>query len=469
METVDKVREDRQLEGVDIWIKNKCRGTLFYATGVGKTHTALLAIDRIERQRKPMYLILVNSQEVLNQWKDQIVVRYTKECQSRIILKTLHSFLSENLNYDVEVFIVDEAHEYLTEDRIKAINGTLVRYKAILALTASADKKGYSRIAQFAPIIDIITEEEAKEKGFIAEFVEYNIALSLTADEQKRYDYYTEVISNDLPKFNNDISLAQRCLSGGIDPKSKLYYSADNWALGLAVKKGWRTNLDFRFENHIELDRLWNPKNIIGYALKLMKAIRFRREILIHAESKYNATVALLDKFNKVKTIVFSEATSFADNLFLRVEQKHKAVVYHSKLKTLIRQSEKSNKPIKIGATRRKKEAIEAIVSGKARVAITSKALDTGFNVNDLRMSITASGTQNPQQYKQRGGRVKRKELNIFDDCTVLLVNLYIKDSQDEKWLKNRQKNALHRIYNVSSVDEVTYTPASNTEFELDI
>ena len=87
----------------------------------------------------------------------------------------------------------------------------------------------------------------------------------------------------------------------------------------------------------------------------------------------------------------------------------------------------------------------------------------------DLRLGITSSGTSNPTQYKQRGGRVKRKETEqIFADCTVLLVNLYIINTQDEKWLLNRQSKAVHSIINVTSIDQITYTPPSNVEYSID-
>ena len=466
---VDKIREERQLEGVEKWIKHQCKGTLYYATGVGKTYTALLAIDRVEKTRKPVYLITVDSAEVALQWERQIKARYSLNTQDRIVVKTAQTLLSEDIIYNVDVFIVDESHSYDTEERRKLLNGTLVKYKAILALTASADDKSYKYISQYAPVIDVITEEEAKEKGFIAEFTEYNVSLSLSANEQINYDRFTKIIEEELPKFNRDLKLAQYCLTGGKDMKSGMYFAGYNWALGLAVKKGWREGLDLSHENYKLVDDLWNPTKIVGYANRLMKGIRLRRELLINCQAKYDMTTKLIDKFDNVKTIVFSESTDFADKIYDTITNKHKAVVYHSKLKTILRPSEKSGKFIKIGATRRKREAVEAISSGKARVIVTSKALDKGFDVSDLRLGITASGTQNPTQYKQRGGRVKRKELNIFGDCTVLLINLYVKNSQDEKWLKKRQSNALHNIIEVSNIDDITYTPPSNVAYAVDI
>lgn len=456
---IDKIREERQLEGVEKWIKARCAGTLFYATGVGKTYTALLAIDRVERTRKPMYLLTVSSAEVATQWIRQLEARYTKEMLKRVIVRTAQQLLLDNLVYEVDVFIVDEVHEYSSEERFRIINGDLVRYKAILALTASADDKNFRKILQFAPIIDTITEAEAKEKGFIAEFVEYNIGLSLTADERVKYEAHSALIAEYMPLFNNSLSLAQFCISGGEDPKTSMYYAGSNWSMGVAYKRGWREGND----------EALSPNDIGRTAVRLMKSVRMRKDLLTTCESKVKTTIDIIKKFKNVKMIVFSESTAFADTVYDEVVKTEKAVIYHSNLQTIIRPSPKTGLPIKIGKVRLKREAVEAIRSGKARVVITSKALDKGFDVVDLRMSVTASGTQNPTQYKQRGGRVKRKEINIFDDCTVLLVNLYIKDTQDEKWLKSRQSKIIHSIIDVNSIDEITYTPPANVEYEEDV
>ena len=213
-----------------------------------------------------------------------------------------------------------------------------------------------------------------------------------------------------LPKFQNDLTLAQFCISGGLDKKSGKYYAAPNWATGYAHKRGWKPNLDLRLEVNRQINDLWNPTKIIGYAKKLLNAIRDRKSLLQTCQSKYEATKKLVDKFNKVKTIIFSESTDFADNVAKLLETKHKVVVYHSNIKTVIKPSPKTGKPIKVGKTRLKREATESIRNGKARIIVTAKSLDKGFDVVDLRFGITASGTQNPTQYKQRGGRVKRKE-----------------------------------------------------------
>ena len=190
------------------------------------------------------------------------------------------------------------------------------------------------------------------------------------------------------------------------------------------------------------------------------------KELLNQVESKYTASLELINKFNKVKTIVFSESAEFADKLGdILNTNNHPTVIYHSKIQTKVVTSEKTGKLIKLGKVRLKTLAINSIKKGTARVLCTAKSLDRGLDIEDLRFGLTTSGTQNPTQYKQRRGRTGRKEHNIFGDVPVLLVNLYVVGTQDEKWLRKRQENSKHEIVWVNSIEDISYIPPANIEF----
>lgn len=471
---IDKEREERQLLGINKWFTTRyngrtCWGILDWYTGVGKTYGAILCINRIERQKHPMYLVVVPSDALKKQWDYTLSKQLGKGIMARIVIKTKQELVGGNILYKPDVLIVDEIHEY-TEKSKGIIDGSIVQPKALLGLTASADDDKFKTILAYVPIVDKIGEQEAKEKGFIADFIEYNLSLSLSGEEQENYKLYTEEINKQLPKFKNDIALAQRCINGGDDPKTKKHYAGINWCIGVSHSYGWRDDLNYNLSEHRAIIELWTPNKVLGYAVKLLNAVQGRKALLQTCYSKYEATIDLLNKFDKVKTIVFSESTSFADKLYDLTKEHHKVVKYHSNLKTIIEPSPKTGKPIKIGNIRQRKEAVEAITKGKARVIFTAKSLDRGFDVNDLRMGITTSGTQKPTQYKQRGGRLKRKEVeNIFEDCTVLLINLYVKNTQDEKWLRNRQKNVEHNIIDVDHIDDIEFAPQPNIEYMVDV
>lgn len=466
---LDEKRKKRQEQGVDKWFANDCKGILDYAPGVGKTFTASLAIKRIEDTERGSYLVGVPSDALVKQWYDRIKEFFPKYIGERIIVKSFNKLVLEDLIYEVDTLIIDEIHELATEERIKLLQGDKIRARRILGLTASADDKRFGLILKYLKIVDRITVQEGKDLGFTADFIEYNLALELTAKEKEMYDNYSNTINTLMPKFSNNIELAQFVISGGKDRNGN-YFAGAGWAMALAYRQGWKRDLNLNIPTHKQIDDLWNPKLFTGWATRLINATRNRKFLLYNATAKYNTTVEILKKFNKVKTIVFSESTDFANKLGIILEQqKYPAVVYHSQLKTKMITSPKSGKLIKYGATRQKRDAIDAIKTGKAKALVTTKALDRGLDVEDIRMSITTSGTQNPTQYKQRGGRATRKEVgSVFADLPVLLINLYMVDTQDEIWLDRRQAESSHSIIKVNSLDEIGYVPPSNKEFTFD-
>lgn len=465
---VNEKKLNRQLLGRDKWFDNNCQGIYDYHTGVGKTYLAILCIKQNELIQRSSYLVVVPNATLVKQWELQLTQHLPKYVTERILIKTVDTLLNDELLYEIDTLIIDELHEFSTELRLTLLDKSKIKNKKFLGLTASGDDSNFKKILKYYKIIDKISEEEAKEEGYVAEFIEYNLGLTLLAKERESYDKLTEVISKLMPRFSNDLSLTQKVLSGGKDQHGK-YYVGAGWARAIAFKNGWRPDLDLQFTTHRELDDLWNPNRVIGYANSLMTAIRNRKALLHIAYNKYDATLKLVTKFDKVKTILFSESTLFCDKIGeILLENNHKVVTYHSSVKTIMSTSEKTGKILKLGKTRLKNLALKGIREGTARILNTAKSLDKGLDVVDIRMGITTSGTQNPTQYKQRGGRVKRKEeKSLFSDVPVLLVNLYIAGTQDEKWLLKRQSKSNHSIIIVNSIDDINYYPPPNIEFTL--
>lgn len=472
---INEVKEARQKEGVDRWFKNKCVGILAWATGVGKTYGAVLAVKRIERQRTPTYLIVLPSQPIVAQWTGMFSTFFNEECISRITFKTVKEMQQTSAVYVTDVLIVDEVHEYTTDDRIKIISGVKVQYKAILALTASITDFAFKRILNLIPIVDEITEKEAKDKGFIAQFHEFNLQLKLTPAEREEYDSVTQVINAQMPKFDNRLDIAQKCINGGYFYANggKRHYSPIQWATTLAKSKGWSDMLNLNLAVHRDINSLWHPSKVVGYARLLINAIRARKNLLEHSIEKQRIAIEILQRFNQVKTIVFSESTDVVDNIYEVLKDTEKVVKYHSNLQTILAPSRKSGKMIRKGVNLQKTEAIADFKKGLVRIFLSTRAVDRGLDVPDIRLGLTISGSSKTNQYEQRGGRVKRVEeestSSLFGDNQALLINLYLKDTQDEIWLKSRQKFVEHFIYDVTSIDDISYTPPPNEEFIVDL
>lgn len=468
---VDKVKLERQELGVQRWFDSGKQGTINYATGVGKTYTAMLIMKRLFRL-DPLHnvVIIVPSEALQGQWNIELNKHFTKKDLIRVTVKTVNWVIVNKIKIKTGTAIYDEVHEYLADEYFKVVNGGYIRYDNGLALTATYEdsQRRHKKLELIFPIIDRITEKEAIEKGYISPFIEFNLSVVLTKEEQEAYNEYTTIISNTINKFGRGgLSLAIKCLQGGKDSKGR-EFKATHFVYGWATFKGWRRDLNLEDERDRQINDLWNPHVVFGYAQKLMNGIRKRKDLLYGCNSKAKICKELAFKFNNLKTIVFSQSTAFADklNLLLNEEEKDCSVVYHSSLQTVMLPSPKTGKLIKFGKTRLKRVAIENFRSGKATKICTASSLDKGFDVQDTRLGITASGTSNFTQYKQRGGRVKRKDM-FNTDKIALLVNLYVKNSADEKWLNKRQSMSTNKLHWVDSIDEISFTPTNKEEFTI--
>lgn len=476
---IDQKKLERQEIGVHKFINSSrygspkdLLGTLNYTMGVGKTYTAILIMKYLFKNRQDNhFIIIVPSESLKLQWKDELNKYFSKKDQLVIEVFTINWVLRQNAFIRTITLIVDEAHEYISNEAIKILNGTLVGKQEMLCLTGTAvDSPDVVFVLnELCPVIDIIDEKEAIESGYISNFVEYNIPVTLTEEEQIEYDKLSKVISENISKFGKgSLLLANKCLGGGKHKDGKKY-TGIQYAFGWAKHNGWHKDLNLSNEIHAKINNLWNPHKIIGYAVKLINAVRQRKNILYSCTNKVTLTLELTKKFNTIKTIIFSEATTFADKvgLLINEESLNSAVVYHSQLQSVMMPSEKTGKLIKFGKTRLRKRALDRIRKGLSRVIVTSRSLDRGFDVEDIRLGITASGTQNPTQYKQRGGRVKRKETLFAEDTIVLIINIFVKDTKDEIWLGKRQSKSDHIIHYANGIDDITFTPKSNFEIIL--
>lgn len=468
---------DRQNIGVDKWFNSSeygstknCRGTFDYYTGVGKTYAAILVMKRLLLNDSKHSIVVLVPANVIDRWKVEIINNFNKKQQNNINVYTPHHISNNNIRIKTNTLIVDELHEYYSEEFIKIINTTYIQFDNNLGLTATyVDSKNRHRLIEdLYPVIDRIDEKEAIREGYVSSYVEFNLRVELSEIEKLQYTEYTDIISKTINKFGRGgLDLATKCLSGGKHFDGKIYTNMQ-FVYGYATSKGWRKNLDLSIEANKQIDDLWNPHKIFGYATSLVNAIRHRKNILYNCSTKIDVSLELCEKFNTYKTIIFSQSTNFADKINLLLnEQEHRcSVVYHSNLDTIFLPSEKTGKLIKYGKTRLKRQAIEYIKNGKARIICTASSLDKGFDVSDLTLAITASGTSNFTQYKQRGGRVKRK--NLFnDDKVALLINLYVGDSKEEDWLKKRQSQSDHKIYWIDSIDDISFNPVEKDDINI--
>ena len=197
-------RDERQEEARVKWFKNKCRGTFEFATGFGKTWTAIKCIKSIiDRYRDFRVLVVVPTDNLKIQWiqhldNNQLTFNVDVQIVNTVIKK----------NWQADILIIDEAHRYASETFQEIFRK--VKYRYILGLTATFERlDGKHEILQkYCPVIDRVTTEEALVNGWLSEFKEYQVLIDV--DDIDEYKEYNKEFTEHFEFFNFDFNLARK-------------------------------------------------------------------------------------------------------------------------------------------------------------------------------------------------------------------------------------------------------------------
>lgn len=484
----------RQLSIIDKWIANGCRGTLEAVTGFGKTYVAILAIQRF-RKKYPEHQIDVVLPKIplYEDWTDPIRGHIAKHNLQYVKAFVVNTYVKNERRFPA-ILILDEIHNYASDEfgKVFDIAGVLPIEDIqrgtppyVLGLTATLERQDgkHTFIEKFAPIIDTVTLEEAKREGYISKFKIYNWGLDLSDEDQRDYDIIDNTFRTSFAKFNHNFQLAQSCGFGKdtvsvleipvaynivIDGVNKTIYknelvakTSSQWCNWFAKENGWNG----------EEDHEWTPKRVSEIAQHFRNSMTQRKTFIYTAKIKIDAIEELVNKYPKVKTITFGESNKFADSIAERLGDKCRA--YHSDIKgidvrveTLDKKGKLVYKNKRIGKDRYKASIIQDFMTlPDFTILATTKAVDEGLDYDKVRIGVQASYTSTKRQDTQRTGRTVRKDENDASKMAVV-VNLYIKNTQEEKWLKDKQRG-IEGVEWVDSVEDINFEEFIEEEISL--
>ena len=407
---VNEKRLARQTNILRAWSKAGCRGTLEACTGFGKTYTAIMAIRALNKQQPgEATLIIVPTVHLKTQWKEQV-----KDLDNVTVMVINTAVKYE---HDVNLLILDEIHNYAS-----AVFGTVfekVKYRKVLGLTATINRQDGNDylLRQKAPIFEKVTLGEAMREGYVSPFRVMNVPIYLTDDDKLLYKELSQKFTYYFSKFGHDFGQAMNCL--------KSEQACENFAR--------------RTTATADEVRIW--------AINFNRNLAARKKMLYNNSAKLEAAAELIQKLN-MKTITFSESVDFANALTSRTPAV--SMSYSSRL-----------------GKKKRKEVLQAYTDDTISVINTAKALDEGFDVPGVELAIISSGSSSPRQDVQRTGRAIR----FVEDKVGYIINLYMPDTQDEKWLRARQKKTINVEWK-QSIDDVLYEIAgieAETNDEYDV
>ena len=154
-------RTERQKLGIKRWIESGGHGILAYGTGVGKTYTSIMLIQSMYKRNPNLSVLVVVPTDVLKeQWQRELAKHQVFSiCKVEIINTAIKH------EYQVDLLILDEVHQYASEQNIEIFG--CVRYKYVLGLTATLERLDGKEeiIKRYAPPCDEVTIKDAEKNG----------------------------------------------------------------------------------------------------------------------------------------------------------------------------------------------------------------------------------------------------------------------------------------------------------------
>lgn len=491
-------RNQRQDFAAERWANSGGLGGIVAFTGFGKTRIAIeLILKRVLEKNPGRNCIIVSHRVALvEQWKKNIVGLLNTELINRIQVVTGDFILQKGIKFETTLLIVDEIDEFYGDIESGIWDGRNISYKFFLWLSATPkDKRGiWQRLYTIAPAIDKITKKEGLENGWLTNCLQFNLSVSLNEKERERYDGLSKEIGDTLGKFGGDFSLAQKCLSGD------KFRKAWDYCVDYARNMGWDSQYPFivnkskpsdwsmdDYIHVIDVNNLWHPEKVIGYASRLFEMTRERNYLLHKCEQKYEKALEVARFLTDYKIVFFSQSTEFAHNLYERINQEglDNCVEYHSKIVSRPLKTDSNGNPslfsngdyVKIktktakgygepkiyGADTIKKLSLQAFITNQVRILSLGSALDKGLDVPDIGIGVITSQTSSPTQYTQRKGRTTR--LSDGKESSILIC-IYAKETVDQNYLRNVQRNTDGEIYWIDKVEDISMDYVPNMEEE---
>lgn len=492
---LDESKSLRQEQGISIWKQNQCNGTLNYIMRFGKTRVIQLVVERTLSKQLDKKIILLVPTDIAYQNVRYIVEQTKIECHT---INTFVNLIKGGVDMNCYLLIIDEIHKFTSDKTINFLKKIKSQFK--LGLTGSTLTKEQLRtLKQIGfPVIDTITEDEAIENKWIADYNEYNVAVDISDNDKIHYKLLSDAITNisdnfkgiyikvnklfEKHHFGGDFELIQSLYTGkkilDYNFKQVGYIEPDKLRQIVCHIQGFRRDAIISNEYTERIQTFWNPSNIEEQAKAYIKCINNRNAYLKHNVSKVNAVLELSNVIDK-PTIIYNDSIDMIDQLYSTI--KRPSVKYHSAIEPIVKyydngqpicylSGERQGEVKMFGATTQKRDAIDAMINGDVTYLITGRSLNESLNIPNVEYVICTSGDTNPSTYEQRTARGKTID-NNNNKKVATVINLFINDynlnnslvlSRDKQKLVTRQANVKNVVW-VENIDDMICIIKNNT------
>jgi len=430
---------DYQIEAAQKWISKK-NGIISFATGTGKTKTAILCMEKyLEKNDRGIFLLVVPNKTLVNQWGDEL---------SKIGFKSVRCFSESNnwnksikdLRNSWEVNLIDEFVMITTIDtfRTTKFQKQLNRIKDYVFISDECHRLATNSILKILPEVD------------------WKLGLSATP-----VIYMAKDLTDRLLKY-----------FGGIIGTYTLHDAIKNNLLvpyeyhPIIVKLTDKELEEYQKLSHKLVKMIgYDDENKMDHLSLEAQLVLFKRSRIIYgARKKLSKLDCLIDKISDLKyTLVYCGATRSDisdkdDQVEANGEKQLDSVndLLHSKNIISAQYTKDENGSERI-------DRIEQFKKGNISTLVAIKCLDEGVDIPEIRTGIILASSGNPREYIQRRGRLLRKFPN---KDKAILYDMVVYSNDDG--YDSINKNELKRVYEYGkdSLNEQDVMDRYSSEFK---
>jgi superfamily II DNA or RNA helicase len=361
-----------QAEALETWWRAGARGVVVLPTGTGKTHVAVLAIQRAARPA----LVVTPTIDLLNQWYGELLVAFGEPIgllgggYHDLQPLTVTTYDSAHLHLDrwghrFGLLVFDECHHLPGPSYQEAAVGSLAPFR--LGLTATPERADGQQILLESLIGPLVYRREIRELtgDFLAGYQTVKLYVELTPEEQERY------------------RAARDQYRGFVEEQG----------ISMGGAHGWQRFIQATCRSRA------------GRAA--FQAYREQRRLALAAPAKLQLLEGLLERHRGDRVLIFTH-----DN----------ATVYQIARRFLVPAITHQTK------AKERRAILQGFHAGDYSVVVTSRVLNEGVDVPAANVGIVLSGTGTVAEHVQRLGRLLRK----LGDKRALLYEVVSRGTAEE-------------------------------------
>lgn len=392
-------RDERQEQCKRAWLLNKGKGTIEACTGFGKTRCALNCLKAVLSKYPAIRVLVVVPTELLkNQWVSII----DKEALGLNVEVQIVNTIAKN-GYECDFLIIDEIHR--TAANTLQFIFSRVRYKLILGLTATLERLDgrHTIIEKYCPVVDSVPIEVAKANGWVSDFVEYQVVI--TVDDIEEYRSQNREFTEHFEFFNFDFELA----------------------MSMVGKDGLKNRLNYRNQICSSSDKASLSdclKQITYHSVGFMRTMQARKKFIYNHPAKLQIAREIIAHRLDKKIITFSANTKMAEKIGI-------GYVYTGK------EGKKKNRI-----------TLEEFATLSSGVINSCKLAIEGFDCPGLSVGIMLGIDSSSTKSTQAAGRVIRKEESKYSE----IFTLVLEDTVEQEWFRKSHQNSTYITIDVENL-----------------